>query len=120
MTSDKLNRQDGLIKLASIGNFSRSRGLFHGAELDKGVVPFHVDSNEFTVRLKEHLEVFSAGSFFVEVDDKESFGGPNVFFAFVFLFLDAAVASGEFGAECVGNLGNGPEEESGVEEEGGE
>jgi hypothetical protein len=72
--------------------------LFRGAELNKGVIPFHVDADEFTVGREEHFEILALGCFFVEVNDEESFGGGNLFATFVFLAFDAAVSSGEFGA----------------------
>jgi hypothetical protein len=50
------------------------------------------------------LEIFSLGSFFVEVNDEERLGGLNVSAAVIFLALDSAIASGELGAEGVGDL----------------
>jgi len=40
----------------------------------------------------------------VKVHDKECFGGGDFLATFVFLAFDAAVASGEFGAEGVGDV----------------
>ena len=40
----------------------------------------------------------------MKVHDKECFGGGDFLATFVFLAFDAAVASGEFGAEGVGDV----------------
>ena len=40
----------------------------------------------------------------MKVDHKESFGGGDFFTTFVFFAFDAAVASGEFGTEGVGDV----------------
>lgn len=40
----------------------------------------------------------------MKVDHKESFRGGDFLATFVFLAFDAAVASGEFGAEGVGDV----------------
>lgn len=40
----------------------------------------------------------------MKVDNKECFGGGDFLATFVFLAFDAAVASGEFGADCVGDV----------------
>jgi hypothetical protein len=40
----------------------------------------------------------------VKVDHEESFGGGDFLTTFVFFAFDAAVASGEFGAESVGDV----------------
>jgi hypothetical protein len=85
-----------LIQLASVGNFLGALRFFNGSKLHKRIVSFHIDSNEFAKGFKEHLQVFSLGGLFVEVDDKEGFRRSNVATAIVFFAFDAAVSASEF------------------------
>merc|ERR1719401_2826453 len=93
-----------LIQLAPVGGLLGANGLVDGLELDKGVVALHVDAHEFAVGLKEHLEVLPLGGLLVKVDNKEGLIRGNILAAFILLSLDAAVATGEFRAEAVGDL----------------
>lgn len=93
-----------LVQLPPVGRVLRPLRLVDGAELDEGVIPLHVDADQFSKGFEEHLEVFAFGGFFVEVDDEEGFGGRDFLAAFVFLALDSAVAAGEFGSEGLGDI----------------
>ena len=55
----------------------------------------------------------------MKVHDKECFGGGDFLATFVFLAFDAAVASGEFGADCVGDVVDVPVCEESLERMGG-
>jgi hypothetical protein len=70
LTRDILDRQDTLIQLSAVCRVQGTGGFVDGSKLNKGVVALHIDSGEFSVRLKEHSEVFLFGCFFVKVDDK--------------------------------------------------
>lgn len=104
MACDVLNIQDVLIEFTTIGGIKGAGGLINSSELHKGIVSFHVNTDQLSVGLKQHLEVFSLGGFFVEVNDEERLGGLNVPASVVFLAFDAAIASGELGADGVGDL----------------
>jgi hypothetical protein len=55
LTSYKLDCENALVELASIRDILGLNGLIHGSKLHKGVVSLHIDSDQFSKRLKEHL-----------------------------------------------------------------
>jgi hypothetical protein len=64
--------------------------------LDKSIVLLHVDPHQFSKGLKEHLQVFTFGAFFVKIDHKQGFGGRNITTTVIFLAFDASIATSEF------------------------
>ena len=92
-----------LVKLAPIGGLLGADGLVNGLELDECVVALHVDAHKFAVGLKEHLEVLPLGGFLMKVNNEQSLVRLNILATLVLLALDAAVATGELGAETVRN-----------------
>ena len=54
------------------------------------------------------MEILALGRFFVEVYDEEGLVGEDFLAAFVFFAFDAAIATGEFCAEGVGDLADVP------------
>jgi len=54
------------------------------------------------------LKIFTLGSFFVEVDHEEGLVGLDFLATFVLLALDAAIATGEFSTESIGDIGDVP------------
>jgi hypothetical protein len=78
--------------------------------LDKGIIALHVNSDQVTKGLKEHLKVFPLGGLFVKVDDKERFGWLNVPSTVIFLALDSSISPGELNTECIGDIFHFPEE----------
>jgi hypothetical protein len=97
-----------LIEFAPVGNFPGTSGFFNGTKLHKGIIPLQIDANKFAKGFKEHLQIFSLGSFFMKVDDKQSFGWSNLLATVVFLAFDSSISTGKFGAKCVGNVGHRP------------
>jgi len=103
-----LDRQDGLVELSPVGRFLRLSGLFNGTKLNECVIALHIDPDKFTKWLKEHLQVFLPGRFFVKVHYKECFRGLDLLPAFVFLLLDASIAASKFGTKCIRHIWNFP------------
>jgi hypothetical protein len=99
LTSHVFHRQDSTFQLTPIGHVLGLGGLFHRAELDKGVVALHVNANELPIRLEQHLEIFSFGRLFVKVHHKQSLGRLNVPAAVFLLAFDSSVTSSEFGTK---------------------
>ena len=104
MACDIFDVQHILIEFTTIGGIKGAGGLVNSAELHKGIVSFHVNTDQLSIGLKQHLEVFALGGFFVEVYDEEGLGGLNVPASVIFLAFNAAIASGELGAKSVGDL----------------
>jgi hypothetical protein len=77
--------------------------LIHGAELDKCIVPLHIDTNQFAVGREQHLEIFALSGFLVKVDHKECFGRRDFLATFIFFALDASISTGKFSTKGLGN-----------------
>ena len=52
--------KNGRIQFAVIRAFFGLGCLFNGVELDKGIVAFHVNANEFSKGFKEGLQIFAS------------------------------------------------------------
>jgi hypothetical protein len=92
-----LNRQHGLIEFTSVRSFFRLGSLSNVLELYERKIALHFDAHNFSIRLKEHFQIFLAGSFFVKINHKQCFVRFNVLATLVFLALDATIAPSKLG-----------------------
>jgi hypothetical protein len=111
LTSYELYRQNTPFQLSSIRHVLGTRSLFHRPKLHKGIVAFHVNSDKFPKRFKEHLEIFSLGCFFMKVYDKESFRGLNILATVIFLAFDSSISSRKLCTKRRRDVCNFPEQE---------
>jgi hypothetical protein len=95
-SSNILHSQYILIQFASVCSLLGLSRFFDGSELNKGIVPLHINSYKFAKWFKKHLQIFLLGSFFLKVDNKESFRWLDILAAVIFFALDPAITSCKF------------------------
>mmetsp|Transcript_46636 Transcript_46636/g.141299 ORF Transcript_46636/g.141299 Transcript_46636/m.141299 type:complete len:241 (+) Transcript_46636:327-1049(+) len=111
---NKLNSNDTLVQLSSIGCFFRPLRILNIGKLNECVIALHVNAHNLSERREQHLKIFALGGLLVEIDNEECLRGQNPLAPIILFAFDAPVTTSELGAELLGDTWNLPVDRSGA------